>query len=80
VKEDDLDRLAEFDRSIAADLLSSTRPSASWGPQWAPPGLREAIAATGVVLSDLNEKSASARMSFAASSHSLRRVPNATHH
>jgi hypothetical protein len=57
VKEDDLDRLAEFDRGLAAEL--PRLDEAIGGLETAVgsnQGLREAIAATGVVLSDLNEK------------------------
>jgi hypothetical protein len=57
VKEDDLDRLAEFDRSIAAELPGLDE--AIGGLETAVgtnQGVKEAVTAAGGVLSDLNEK------------------------
>jgi hypothetical protein len=57
VKEDDLDRLAEFDRAIAADL--PRLDEAIGGLETAVganEGVQQAITATGDVLTDLNEK------------------------
>jgi hypothetical protein len=57
VKEDDLDRLAEFDRGLAAELPQLDEAIGKLETAvGSNEGLREAIAATGVVLSDLNEK------------------------
>jgi hypothetical protein len=57
IKEDDLDRLAEFDRGIANDLPQLDE--AIGGLETAVgsnEGVKEAIGATGAVLTDLNEK------------------------